>query len=750
MLCWHCIITFELCITRIHSQTTIPGLDQTAYVKLGDINVGYLSYVHRYSSTRFCSDTTSAAGAQYSTVPEFITDLINADHTILPNITMGFVAFDDCQKDLTALARTLSFAPNMRYNTKRRKYDVVGVVGPNYSSQSAIISKFLGLFQIPVLSTYATSDELSDKTQFPYFMRLVPPDAFQALALVDILEHFGWSYVSLLHSGGNYGDNGARQIEVLTKARGICLAVNQRLSSDFTDEDIENIIGKIRSNKNAHVVVLFLEGYDVKKLLTLVKKLDLKNEFVWIASDTFISINGLDIADVAAGSIFIGHSHPRVPAFEEYIQGLSWRNSSNPWLPLVFQNAYGCSWTSENPSPNGTSQNSVHNHPCESHETLREVTESHSWAGPVRRIDGFLVYAKALHELISDRCPWMFRKDFSRNFSDCVDGSLLLQYMRNVSFDGYSGPLSFDEKGDRQGAYGIHQVYVDSNNVPKFNYIVGEWDSLTRSLFLNKTQLDWGRMTNTSIESFCSHPCEIGHYYQTKEVACCWECIECRENEIVVRNRTACNQCPDFTWPHDRTRTSCDAIQPYALQRTEAVGACLISLAAVGMLLSIVVIVVYAVKRNNRLLKATSRELSVMIVVGCMLACVVSILFITYPDRLGCLLRQTGFHLVVSIIYCPQLAKTSRVYRIFSAGKQGGGRPKYISNKAQMLFTFIMIALQVSILIRRVKIYIMTSVNCKIITDVISFLKYIIIYIYLLSEYYHYILLFVNSLDSCA
>ena len=60
-----------------------------------------------------------------------------------------------------------------------RTYDVAGVLGPSSSSSAIFVSRMLALQQIASFSTWATSDELSDKGRFPYFMRVVPPDSFQ-------------------------------------------------------------------------------------------------------------------------------------------------------------------------------------------------------------------------------------------------------------------------------------------------------------------------------------------------------------------------------------------------------------------------------------------------------------------------------------------------------------------------------------------------------------------------------------------
>ena len=44
--------------------------------------------------------------------------------------------------------------------------------------------------------------DLSDKTLFKYFMRVVPSDAQQARAMVDIVKRYNWTYVSAVHTEG--------------------------------------------------------------------------------------------------------------------------------------------------------------------------------------------------------------------------------------------------------------------------------------------------------------------------------------------------------------------------------------------------------------------------------------------------------------------------------------------------------------------------------------------------------------------
>jgi len=64
------------------------------------------------------------------------------------------------------------------------------------------VQNLLSLFNIPQIGYSATSKDLSDKSLYRYFMRVVPSDRLQARALVDIVLHFNWTFISTVSTEG--------------------------------------------------------------------------------------------------------------------------------------------------------------------------------------------------------------------------------------------------------------------------------------------------------------------------------------------------------------------------------------------------------------------------------------------------------------------------------------------------------------------------------------------------------------------
>lgn len=168
-------------------------------VREGDVNIGMLISVHD-SANGQCTDLLSF-GVAGAWVMEFAIDEVNARSDLLPNITLGFVQMDDCWNDLKALEVSMclvgngddTFSGTTRLNDRQqnpfRSYEVIGVLGPLDSPMSMAVSQFLGAFQIPVMAFDATNDALSDKTEYPFFMRLAPPDIRQEKIQLEVCKY---------------------------------------------------------------------------------------------------------------------------------------------------------------------------------------------------------------------------------------------------------------------------------------------------------------------------------------------------------------------------------------------------------------------------------------------------------------------------------------------------------------------------------------------------------------------------------
>lgn len=127
-------------------------------------------------------------------------DQVNSRDDILQNIILAAEIYDTCRSQTIASSHTKEFIKM----TLQPDPDVqlAGIVGASVSDVSAKVASILQVFEIPQISFKSTSVLLSDRDIYSYFLRTVPPDSFQAAAMVDICMKFNWTYVLTINSAG--------------------------------------------------------------------------------------------------------------------------------------------------------------------------------------------------------------------------------------------------------------------------------------------------------------------------------------------------------------------------------------------------------------------------------------------------------------------------------------------------------------------------------------------------------------------
>jgi metabotropic glutamate receptor 3 len=131
------------------------------------------------------------------------------------------------------------------------------------------VANLLRLFHIPQISPASTAKALSDKSRFDFFARTVPPDTFQAIALVDIVKSLNWSYVSTVYSEGSYGEYGIEVFHREASERNVCIAAAEKVPSAADERVFESILGRLLKKQNARGVVLFTRAEDARSVCIL-------------------------------------------------------------------------------------------------------------------------------------------------------------------------------------------------------------------------------------------------------------------------------------------------------------------------------------------------------------------------------------------------------------------------------------------------------------------------------------------------
>ena len=103
-------------------------------------------------------------------------------------------------------------------------------------------------------------------------------------------------------------------------------------------------------------------------------------------------------------------------------------------------------------------------------------------------------------------------------------------------------------------------------------------------------------------------------------------------------------------------------------------------------------------KCQEKIIKATTRELCSIILVGILMAYLVALFYFFKPAYWSCLINRHGFNLIAILIYVPLFVKTNRVHRIFKAGQKGIQKPKYIGTLTQIVISALLVLIGVRFL----------------------------------------------------
>ncbi len=673
-------------IFAIQPEFSNDGLTTECSANHGDVLLGFLTMFRAEGpdpNHRCSNEISMSLSMMMVEAFAFVISKVNQRFDILPNITLGYVTLDSCysHSPLAALGRAQYFTgEQFTVNDTTCKdgvdhFKVVGVVGPVTSAESILVSSLLGFYQIPSVGFIASSDELSSNDRFEYYMRIAPPDRHQAEAILDFVYSFNWTYVSLVFSQESYGENGARNIEKGVKKRGMCLAVAKAIDPSAPQSEYKSVIQELQGKRNAKVLIVFMIVTVLKKLVIMMNEIGVMNEFIFVGSDGLWLLSPEFLPPGCFGIFFRDSAYPE---FDEYYRTLSLSNTSaENWMKMEISRLHSCTW--------GVSDDKDS---CKMFAD-QPFADQTVYDAVYMEMDAVLTLVYALDSLIKVKCP-----SASHNKSllkSCITGPDLLAHALNVSFDGVSGDVEFDSFGDAKGQYDIHQ-YRNNGWQPVLSWLQDTdlfWKDLVQNLYFPVRG-----ESNTLPESVCSHPCKGNEYLVPKDILCCWECRRCRSHEIPDTNGSACRSCEVNMWPDD-TGSVCVAITPTYVRWGDYIAICLVTLAFLGLVACFLVNLMWVKHRQSKLIKASNREVSSIILVGVSLAFICVLVLMLKPEVDVCFIGLITFHTSVSLIYAPLLVKTNRVYRIFAAGKNGVKNPTYIRVGHQRIFIIIILLLLV-------------------------------------------------------
>ncbi|XP_070810062.1 vomeronasal type-2 receptor 26-like [Pituophis catenifer annectens] len=617
---------------------------------------------------------------------------------------------------LDLLFKSQQFVPNYKCDTMK---NFMAIIGGLTSETSSYMADIVGLYKIPQL-TYGSFTPLdSYNAGTSSFYSIVPNESSQYIGIIQLLQHFGWTWIGIFTTDNWNGERFLQIMESLFSQNGICSASIQRIPYLTHWDKVDDMIDKTTNIYNS-----IADG----KINTFIVSGD-SLTIAWVTSIMFLVCPGCEQSSLGKvwimtaqidylltgtqtkwdrqffdGAICFTIHSKRIPGFKEFLNLIK-----PPWIqedgffPLFWGQLFDCSL----PSSRSTL---VDNDICTGEEKLEDIPGSlfevqltgHSYG----IYNAVYVLAQALHALflLQSNHRHLVRHKSSK-YEDAKPWQLH-QFLKGSAYNNSLGEtLTFYDHTNMEGGFDIVNIVTFPNSTFQRRKIGKvEPDSMNqgKELVINEDMIVWHRSFKQVLPiSLCNEYCLPGYQKRKDEGKkfCCYDCVPCPEGKFSNKiDMVACVQCPEDQYAKQE-RNGCLLKRTNFLSYEEPLGYSLACLAAVFSLITTWVLGTFIKHKVSPIVKANNRDLTYTLLISLLFCFLCSLLFLGQPGRVTCLLRQSAFGLIFSLSISCVLAKTILVSLAFKATKPGSWMRTWVGKRLAISIVLLCSLFQASICI---------------------------------------------------
>uniref|UniRef100_A0A673NIT6 Extracellular calcium-sensing receptor-like n=1 Tax=Sinocyclocheilus rhinocerous TaxID=307959 RepID=A0A673NIT6_9TELE len=671
--------------------------DTYTFYQQGDVVLGGLFPLH-FTCEICCSFTPRALRWMQTMI--FAVREINQRQDLLPNLSLGYHIKDSGDDIPVSVKRSLLLVNGQPEkgsgqsceDTQKEPSPVI--VGEASSGISMAVLRSLGSFKIPLVSYFASCSCLSDKREFPAFMRTMPSDLFQIKALVKLVHYFQWTWVGIIGVDTDYARFAIQLFLKESENVNICPAYVHLYPVALTQDAAEELV-KILKSSSATVIISFTVDSYLHAILKECRRQNVTH-LQWIASEAWATSKALwdDFGDLLMGTLGFAIRRADIPQLGSYLRRVSDSVAqTSHFLSEFWEETFRCRL-------NGSLNTHVHGEepqnwpPCNGSESLDDVYTPYSDVSQLRV--SYNVYkavyliAHALHDMStceSGKGP----------FQNGTCGHLypILPWQVCVTFYFTFSPSNiFDENSDPIASYDLMNWQRGSDGSLQL-VRVGFYDASLeddKDLVINEPVIMWHRGEKVCApDSLCSQSCLPGSRKarQKGKPVCCFDCIPCAEGEI---NSIDCLTCSRETWPN-QAQDQCIPKTLEFLSFQEPLGIILWAFSAFGACAALAVIGVFIIYRKTPVIRGNNVELSFLLLLFLCACFLIGLTFIGMPTDWLCRIRYPAFGISFTLCISCILAKTVVVLMAFRATLPGSNVMKWFGpaklRSSVILCTFV-------------------------------------------------------------
>ncbi|XP_060638913.2 vomeronasal type-2 receptor 26-like [Anolis sagrei] len=640
---------------------------------------------------------------QHILAVEFAVKEINENLQILPNVTVGFHIYNNNFHPIWTYLATMKLlstrdrvVPNFKCDTQKILPAVIA--GPN-SNICFHMSCILSIYKIAQI-TYSSATEENDQNGAAFFHWMFPNGNKQYRGLLNLLLHFSWFWIGVIYDEVESLEKFVLELLPLFSQNGICTDIIEKLpTKSFQNGVTEGITDWTVTfqhvfSSTATAMIFHGEVQSMSYLRTMEHLFKFEGTSVQDKRKVWIMTGEIDFTSslyqrsmgihFLHGALSLTLNSKEVLGFRQFLQTRSHTSEKRDGFVTAFwQEAFNCSFST-------SALDELDENICTGEEKLETLPSSvfemsmfiHSYA--IYNTVYALTYAfHAMHSSPSKRRAVMTG---GRRSILTPQSWQISHYLRSRSFNNSAGEFSIDQNGEVVGGYDIIN-WVTFPNLSFLRIKVGYvdlQDSTGVSFNIDEDAIEWPSIFNqTRPLSLCNDHCSPG--YRRVEVEgkpyCCYDCLPCPEGEISTQTDVdRCFPCQEGYYAN-KDHDLCLRKVVTFLSYEEPLGIGLATSAIVLSFMTALVSAIFVKYHNTPIVKVNNRMLSYTLLISLLLSFLCTLLFIGRPQKMTCLLRQTAFGIVFSVVISCLLAKTTTVVIAFMANKPGSTMNKWMGKR---------------------------------------------------------------------
>uniref|UniRef100_A0A4X2JXY6 G-protein coupled receptors family 3 profile domain-containing protein n=1 Tax=Vombatus ursinus TaxID=29139 RepID=A0A4X2JXY6_VOMUR len=621
---------------------------------------------------------------------QFAVDEINKNPDLLPNITLGFQLLNNFHLNSLAVENSLIWLSGRvlcsiciyiyvcvcMYALCMCAFCLYIVYVCMYICIHIYIYINLNIFlSSSFYITYGPFDVLlTEKIQYPYIYQMGSRESTLHLAFIKLMLHFGWTWVGLIISDNERGENFFSDLKEEMGRNALCVAFKERVSPTIVYDEYHYLVSRIIAS-SANVIFIYGDTDLLHQLVFAFVYYVLYGKMLVATTSWDFSLDSsIESLTHFHGIILFSHSQLEIPGFTDFIR--SQKISVNPddiFLKAFLESALKCRFSDKSHiemlqsiCPESVSLTDVHNVKFDT--IIMECS--------FNVYNAVYLVAHALHQMLQSEAQETSERERNPDLSWKVT---FLFHSWCASLVSTVNEASCGD-GTRTETYDILNFEFFRGQIETL-VKVGEVTSHGQAFSMNVEYIEWPEDFLQTPTSTCSLSCGPGFKKTVHEgqPICCFECTPCPEGQI--SNQTEqCLQCPEDQYPSSE-RHRCLPKTVTFLAYEEPLGMTLACAALCFSLLTALVLGVFVKHRDTPIVKANNRSLSYTLLGSLTLCFLCPLLFIGRPN--------TATLAVASI-----LAKTITVVLAFKATKPGSKLRRWMGSTASYSLILICTLIQ--------------------------------------------------------